>query len=203
MPLRRSGVVPLPCRSELGRLALLAKDYARADELHERARQLAVAHGDRPAQESAEVGLALSARRQGRFDAAEAYLRPWLEWNRRLDAANGTALILAELGFVAEQRGEPDAALALHREGLATARRTGAPRAVALALKGLAGARQLAGRPALAARYLAFAARTRASVVAPLPPAERGDVDRVTAAVRTFLGAGEDAGQEAATGTGR
>jgi predicted ATPase len=174
-------------RSELGRIALLRKDYARADALHEEARRLAVEHGDRPAQETAEVGLALSARRQGDPARAEECLRPWLAWNRRFEAANGTALILAELGFAAEQRGDARAALALHREGLAAARRTSDPRAVALALEGLAGAHARAGRPIRAARLPDSAARRRASVGAPLPAAERGDVDRITAAVRAAL----------------
>ncbi|MFD8937164.1 BTAD domain-containing putative transcriptional regulator [Streptomyces sp. NPDC059578] len=174
--------------SELGRIALLTGDHARAAELHERGRRVAVDHGDRRAQEFAETGLALGARRQGRYDEAERHLRTWLEWNRRLDAENGTALILAELGFIAEQRGEAEAALTLHTRGLTAARRTGDPRAVALALEGLAGAHRLAGRPARAASLLGTAARARAAVGAPLPPAERGDVDRIEAATRTALG---------------
>ncbi|NYI04841.1 putative ATPase [Allostreptomyces psammosilenae] len=174
--------------SELGRIALLRGDHAAAEELHRRGRRLAVEHGDRAAQESAEVGLGLGARRRGLLDVAEGYLRPWLEWNRRFDAENGTALILAELGFVAEQRGEAGAAWELHLAGLAAARATGDPRAVALALEGLAGAAGAGGRHELAAGLLGTAARARAAVGAPLPPAERGDVDRITAAVRAALG---------------
>ncbi|WP_336206843.1 BTAD domain-containing putative transcriptional regulator [Nonomuraea sp. LPB2021202275-12-8] len=174
--------------SELGRIALLTGDHVQAEEFHQRGRRLAVEQGDKPAEEFAEVGLALIARRQGRLDAAEAYLRRWLEWNRLFDAEYGAALILAELGFVAELRGDADAALTLHLEGLSTARDTGDPRAVALALEGLAGARALAGRHEQAAQSLGAAAAARASVGAPLPPAERGDVDRVTTVVRAALG---------------
>ncbi|WP_067639912.1 BTAD domain-containing putative transcriptional regulator [Nocardia coubleae] len=174
--------------AELGRIALLRQEYPLADNLHQRALQLAQAHGHRPTQESAEVGLALSARRQGRLDTAEHYLRPWLEWNRNFDAANGIALILAELGFVAEQRGDVRSALALHQDGLVAARKTGDPRALALAYEGLAGAQQLAGKSELAARLLGTAARVRESVGAPLPRAERGDVDRIATAVRSTLG---------------
>ncbi|MFE6779274.1 BTAD domain-containing putative transcriptional regulator [Streptomyces sp. NPDC057702] len=174
--------------SELGRIALLVGADARADALHERGRQVALAHGDRRAQEFAEVGLALGARRQGRLDVAEAYLRTWLEWNRQLAAANGSALILAELGFLAELRGDVQAASDLHLAGLAAARDTGDPRALALALEGLAGVRHLAGQPERAASLLGTAARARAAVGAPLPPAESGDVSRITAAVRQTLG---------------
>ncbi|MEU9605277.1 BTAD domain-containing putative transcriptional regulator [Streptomyces sp. NPDC048057] len=176
--------------SELGRIALLTGDHARADEYHERGRRLAVEQGDRPAEESAEIGLALAARRQGRLDDATAYLRRWLDWNRQFDAANGTALILAELGFVAELRGDADAALALHTEGLAAAIATGDPRAVALATEGLAGAHALAGRPEEATRLLSKASALRASVGAPLPEAERFDVTRIQASLQSPRPAG-------------
>ncbi|MFI0470051.1 BTAD domain-containing putative transcriptional regulator [Saccharopolyspora sp. 5N102] len=173
--------------SELGRIALLEGDHDRADELHERGRALAVEHGDSAGQEFAEVGLALSARRRGRFAEAETLLRPWLEWNQRFEADNGAALILAELGFAAEQRGDADAAFDLHEQGLAAARRTGDPRAVALALEGLAGVRLLAGQPGRAKGLLGAAARLRESAGAPLPPCERGDVDRIEKALHGEL----------------
>jgi predicted ATPase/DNA-binding SARP family transcriptional activator len=169
--------------SELGRIALLEGDHDRADELHERGRAVAVEHGDLAGQEFAEVGLALSARRRGRYAEAGALLGPWLEWNRTFEADNGAALILAELGFAAEQRGDGDAALDLHTQSLAAARRTGDPRAVALALEGLAGARLLAGQPRRAKSLLGAAARLRESAGAPLPPGERGDVNRIEAAL--------------------
>ncbi|MDX3108106.1 BTAD domain-containing putative transcriptional regulator [Nonomuraea angiospora] len=183
--------------SELGRIALLTGDDAGAEEFHERARRLAVEQADQPAEEFAELGLALGARRQGRLDRAESYLRRWLEWNRQFDAEYGSALILAELGFIAELRGDAQTALALHLEGLAAARDTGDPRAIALALEGLAGARALAGHPLQAARLLGAASAARASADAPLPAAERGDVDRITTALRATLGeAGFGAGFE-------
>ncbi|ADB33087.1 transcriptional regulator, winged helix family [Kribbella flavida DSM 17836] len=169
--------------SELGRMALLQGDHTRADELHQRGRTLAVEHSDPAGQEFAEVGLALSARRRGRFAEAEALLRPWLEWNRRFEADNGAALILAELGFAAEQRQEADTALDLHTEGLAAARRTGDPRAIALALEGLAGACLIAAQPDRAEDLLDAATRMRESTGAPLPPAERRDVDRIRAGI--------------------
>ncbi|MEV0373337.1 BTAD domain-containing putative transcriptional regulator [Streptomyces sp. NPDC050636] len=177
--------------SRLGRIALLTGEYASAAEFHERARRLAAEQSHRPAEQFAATGLALGARRQGDLDAAEAHLRPWLDWNRRLGVDSGTALILAELGFVAEQHGDARQAQELHLEGLTAARRTGDPRAVALALEGLAGAQALARRPGHAARLLGTAAAVRESVGAPLPRAERGDVDRVTARATGALG--EDA----------
>ncbi|MEV0312096.1 BTAD domain-containing putative transcriptional regulator [Nonomuraea fuscirosea] len=173
--------------SRLGRIAMLEGDHARADDYHERARLLAVAQSNRPAEEFAELGLALGARRQGRLDEAERRLRAWLGWVEDVSGDPGAALILAELGFVAEQRGDAAGALDLQRQGLAVARRVGDPRAIALAMEGLAGAQTLAGRHQEAARLLGEAAALRESVGAPLPPGERGDVERITARVKQAL----------------
>ncbi|MEJ3653167.1 BTAD domain-containing putative transcriptional regulator [Actinomycetes bacterium KLBMP 9759] len=175
--------------SALGRIAMLTGDHEQADDLHERARAQAVAQGYRIGEEFAELGLALSARRQGRLDEAEAWLRKWLVYDRRLESDIAIALILAELGFIAEQRGAADAACALHLEGLAAARKSADPRAVALAWEGLAGVEALRGDHHRAARLLGAAAALRARVGAPLPAGERGDVDRVTAVCREALGA--------------
>ncbi|GAA2105824.1 BTAD domain-containing putative transcriptional regulator [Actinomadura alba] len=174
--------------SGLGRIALLTGDLAAARELHERAGRLAAEQSSKPAGEFAEVGLGLVARREGDLDTAEKHLRAWLPWLRDVGGAPGIAFILAELGFVAELRGDAEAALSLQMEGLESARSTCDPRAIALALEGLAGARALAGHHDDAARLLGTAAATREGVGAPLPPAERGDVDRVTARARAALG---------------
>ncbi len=174
--------------SRLGRIALLTGDHALAEDYHERARALAVSQSNRPAEEFAEVGLALVARRRGRLDEAERRMRAQLGWVREVSGDPGAALILAELGFAAEQRGDAAGALDLHLQSLASARKVGDPRAVALAFEGLAGARALEGRYEAAARLLSRAAALRESVGAPLPAAERGDVDRITRAVRQALG---------------
>nr|BFF03904.1 hypothetical protein GCM10020241_55790 [Streptoalloteichus tenebrarius] len=174
--------------STLGRTALLTGNHERAVELHERALRMAVEQSHRRGEQFAEIGLGLVARRAGRLDEAERHLRAWLDWCRDVDGDLGAALILAELGFVAEQRGDAEEALALHAEGLAAAWGTGNPRAVALAWEGLAGACSLAGQHARGAALLGAATATRESVGAPLPPAERGDVDRITARLRAALG---------------
>ena len=174
--------------SGLGRLALLAGDLGRAAELHERALEVAADHSDESGRQFAEAGLALIARRAGRLDEAERHMLGTLNRNREEDSRIGLAFIMAGLGFIAEQRGDAAQALALHTEGLGAARSTGDPRAVALALEGLAGAHALAGRPIHAARLLGRAAALRASAGAPLPAAERFDVDRIETRLRTALG---------------
>ncbi|MEU6989820.1 BTAD domain-containing putative transcriptional regulator [Streptomyces sp. NPDC046465] len=175
--------------SRLGRIALLTGDDPAATAFHERAARLAAEQSHRPAQQFAETGLAIGARHRGDLDAAEHLLLPWLDFNRRFGVDSGAALILAHLGYVAEQRGDAVRAEELHREGLAVARSTGDERAVALALEGLAGARSLAGDHLHAAGLLGTAARIREAEHAPLPPAERTDVARATDRSRMALGA--------------
>ncbi|RKT85031.1 Predicted ATPase [Saccharopolyspora antimicrobica] len=170
--------------SGLGRLALLAGDLDQARLLHERARDLSAAKGHVTGRYFAEAGLGLGARREGRLDDAERHIRVLLDWNRSVGYAPGIAHSLAELGFIAELRGDPEQAHDLHEEGLAVARESGDPRAVALALEGLAGAAVLAGNAERAQQLLSAAEAERDSAGAPLPEQERADVDRISAAIR-------------------
>ncbi|MET0131958.1 MAG: BTAD domain-containing putative transcriptional regulator [Kibdelosporangium sp.] len=175
--------------SGLGRIALLTRDHAQAQDFHERALRLAVEQGYEFGEIYARMGLGLGARRGGDYDVAETHLRRVLDWNRMVAFEPGNTLVLAELGFVAEQRGDAAAALALHHESLALARKVGDPRAVALSLEGVAGARALAGQHDQAALLLGCAAWAREAAGAPLPSAERGDVDRITERACQALGA--------------
>ncbi|MEV0630395.1 BTAD domain-containing putative transcriptional regulator [Nonomuraea wenchangensis] len=173
----------------LGRLALLAQDWERARDLHERARRLAAEQGYVYGEIDAVMGLALGARRSGDLDMAEACLT-------RLRDAYATSevgrhLLFAELGFTAELRGDEAQAAAHQLRGLEIAFRIGEPRAMALSLEGLAGVAALSpdpGRARYAALLLGAADAARRSVDAPLPPAERGDVDRITTAANATLG---------------
>jgi hypothetical protein len=177
--------------SGLGRTALLTGDLAQAREFHERARRLAVEQSDRFGEQFAEIGLALGARRAGELDRAEAHLHSILDLHRQMGYEPGAPpLILDELGFIAEHRGDLAEARRLHLDGYATARTTGDPRTVALALEGLAGVEAADGAPARAARLLGCAAAARESVGAPLPEGERFDVDRITQGAREALGEG-------------
>ncbi|SDM06507.1 BTAD domain-containing putative transcriptional regulator [Nonomuraea jiangxiensis] len=178
--------------SGLGRLALLSRDWERAHELHERARRLSSEQGNVYVESLAVIGLALGARRSGDLDAAEAYLMRLFDHYPSSEV--GDHLLWAERGFTAELRGDEAQATAHHLRGLELACSMGEPRALALSFEGLAGAAALsrdAGRAARAAELLGAADAARRGVGAPLPPAERGDVDRITAAATAVLG--EDA----------
>jgi predicted ATPase/DNA-binding SARP family transcriptional activator len=180
--------------SWLGRIAMLRGERERAWQLHERARLLGAEQGFKPAEMYAETGLGLGARRTGQFDVAEKHLHNVLDWHRAQRFQAGTALALAELGFIAEQRGDAVTAQRLQLEGYQLARDSGDPRAIALALEGLAGAHALAGQAGQAARLLGAAARLRESVGRPLPAGQRDDVDRIANTLKGALGnAGLDA----------
>ncbi|MYX15200.1 AAA family ATPase [Streptomyces sp. SID8374] len=177
--------------SGLGRLALLARDFDRARDLHEQARRIAAEQGYKYGEIHSEMGLALGARRSGDLDGAEAHLRHIRDGYADVSSQAGDHLLLAELGFIAELRGDAEGAAAHHLEGLEIARALAEPRALALSLEGLAGAAALPGHAPAATRAAALlgaAAAARRRAGAPLPPAERADVDRVTAAVRGALG---------------
>ncbi|MFC8078858.1 BTAD domain-containing putative transcriptional regulator [Streptomyces sp. NPDC057307] len=175
--------------SGLGRIAMLTRDYPRAREFHERARRLAVEQSDKFGEQYAEIGLGMGARREGALDTAETHLRNVLDVHRQMGYEPGLpALILAELGFVAELRGEVTTALGLQHDGLSAARAAGDARSLALALEGLAGAQALAGRADQAARLLGAASKARHSVGTPLPEGEQDDVARVTARATKDLG---------------
>ncbi|MFD0905494.1 BTAD domain-containing putative transcriptional regulator [Actinomadura sediminis] len=172
--------------SGLGRLALLARDHERARDLHERSLRLAAEQGLRYSEVHALMGLALGARRAGDLDAAERHLHRIRDGYESSDI--GEHLLSAELGFVAELRGDAARAFAHHRRGLEFARAIGEPRVLALSLEGLAGAFVLDGDAERAAVLLGAADAARRSVGAPLPAAERGDVDRIEAAATAVLG---------------
>lgn len=147
----------------LGRIALLTGDLDESRALHERARRQSAELGYRSGEVHAELGLALVARRAGDLNLAEAGLRPVLLWHQQAKFDPGPALVLAELGFIAELRGDVTAALALQQKALDAAETTGDPRAIALSLEGLAGAHSLAGNHVEARRLLTEATAKRST----------------------------------------
>lgn len=172
--------------SGLGRLALLERDWQRARDLHEQALRIAAHHGYTYGRIHAEMGLALGFRRSCDLDAAEHHLTRIRDEYRGLSSTAGDHLLYAEFGFVAELRGDLVQARKYHLQSLEYARMLDEPRAFALSLEGLAGTVV----PETAALLLGAADAARRSVDAPLPAAERGDVDRITEAAQAVLGSG-------------
>lgn len=173
--------------SGLGRLALLERDWDRARELHEQASRIAGEYGYTYGRIHATMGLALGARRSGDLDTAKGHLRGIRDEYAGVSSQAGDHLLAAELGFIAELRGDAEQAAAYHLRAWEIACFLAEPRAQALALEGLAGAAALRGKEC-AALLLGAASAARDSVGAPLPPAERGDVDRITTLAKMTLG---------------
>jgi tetratricopeptide (TPR) repeat protein len=180
--------------SWLGRSALHAGDLAQAREFLERAMRLAAEQSYQPGHVFAELGLGQTARREGELDVAETHIRNVLRTSQRIGSEPDVArtISLSELGFIAEQRGDPAVARSWHIQSLTAARELGDPQAVAQALTGLAGARALGGQPDLAARLLGAADAAGRPPDAGLPPGDAADdssdVTRITAVTRQALG---------------
>ncbi|MER5626174.1 BTAD domain-containing putative transcriptional regulator [Streptosporangium sp. NPDC002544] len=176
----------------LGWTALQRGDYAQARETCERALRLAAEQGHRTAQIFATMGLAFAARREDLLDLAETHLRDLLNGAPEQSAEETPPpylpMIMSELGFVAEQRGDAAAALASHLKSIDLAARFESSREMPGTLEGLAGALTLAGDHDGAALLLGAGSAARASN-SPPPPTERGDIDRITTRVREALGA--------------
>jgi predicted ATPase/DNA-binding SARP family transcriptional activator len=176
--------------SWLGRSALQSGDLAQARELLERAMRLAAEQSYQPGQVFAELGLGQTARKEGKLDIAETHLRSVLQTSQRIGCEPDVArtISLSELGFIAEQRGDPAAARSLHLESLIGAQKLGDPQAVAQALTGLAGAQALGGQPDRAAQLLGAADAAWRPADASPPPSDSADVNRITAVTRQALG---------------
>ncbi len=173
----------------LGWIATQAGDHEKARAHGERALTLATEQSFHDGQVFARIVLGHASRREGRFDAAQHHLDTVLDHTPRCDdIAVHLPMVLTELGFLAELRGDPRAAARLHGEAYDLAQRIKAPRDSAQALEGLAGALAAAGSAAAAATMLGAASAARAAAELPLSTAERADVDRATVAARATLG---------------
>ncbi|GAA4199235.1 BTAD domain-containing putative transcriptional regulator [Microbispora amethystogenes] len=169
-------------------------DHAAALDDGARALRLAGEQGYRTGEIFAGTVIAYASRRGGDLDTAETHLRRLLEAapypppNEDDPPSVHVPMLLVELGFAAELRGDADTALRLHLEAFDLAARLDAPRDQVGALEGLAGALALTGDHAAAAEVFGAAEAARDASRLPPAPAERADLDRVAAACRAALG---------------
>ncbi len=200
-------------RSAASRLGLLGwvarqrEDWQAARALGEQARRLAVEQADRSLEVLAGMVLGFTARQSGDLDLAEAHLRELLagsdvDPDKLVGGAPGpggadaavvempphVATTVAELGFVAELRGDPALALALHERVLDAALASGYRRDVAGGLEGMAAALSALGAAAAAARLLGTAATVRAEAQLAASVAEQRDIERARRRVVATLG---------------
>ena len=145
----------------------------------------------------AEIVLAFAARRTGALDEAETRLRALLEEARRQqDPVLYLSMVLSELAYVMELRGEPEAALELHTEAFRISAEYESGRGMCWALEGIAACLP---DKTVAAQLLGAADATRSAEGYVVTPAESGDNTRAASAARAELG---DAGYQAAWAAG-
>jgi hypothetical protein len=117
-------------------------------------------------------------------------MRNVLETSQRIGSEPDVArtIALSELGFIAEQRGDPATARSWHLECLTAAQKLGDQQVVALALVGPAGAQALDGHPGLAARLLGAADAVCCPAADGRAAGEgAADISRITAMTRQAL----------------
>ena len=137
----------------------------------------------------ARAGLGLVAQRRGDAERARQQREQALALLRRRSGRHPLGIfMLQRLGMVAQGQGDLEHAAALNREVVEQAQTHGAPLLLAVALEGLAGIGAAAGDPELGALLLGVAATVRRLAGVPLPPGQRGEVDRVTRVARQALG---------------
>ena len=201
----------------LGWIALQRGDWARATELGEQTKRLAVEQGERSTEMLAGMVLAFTARQVGELDRAEACLRDLLtssgldpdalfptaatsagapdngdrdgdEHGQAREDAPHVSTLVSELAYVAELRGDAARALAGHRWVLESTRAAGYPRGMVGGLDGAAAALAALGEPARAARILGAADAAHVETHIPRAAAEQRDVDRALDRVVADLG---------------
>ncbi|GAA0624342.1 tetratricopeptide repeat protein [Kribbella sandramycini] len=161
-------------------------DYAGARAHGERALRLAVEQGQRPLQALAEIVLAFAARRTGDMVEAESRLRTLLAAARtQPEAVLYLSMVLQELGFVLQLKGEPAAALKLHIEAFEVAVTHESDRSMCWALEGIAACLP---DKRVAAQLLGSAAAARAAGAHLIASTEVDDLERAVESVRGVLG---------------
>ncbi len=175
--------------SWLAWIAVQTGDYAQARELAERAHRIAAEQSSPAALVFAELSLGFAARRDGKLDLATTHLEHLVEMAAGEEQpAIYLPMVLLELGYAAQQGGDPAAALDLHRRSFEAAAAIPAPRDELGALVAVA---TVEPDPATAALLLGSAAAARQATGIAADTAERDEVDRTTARLRAALG--EDA----------
>jgi ATP/maltotriose-dependent transcriptional regulator MalT len=182
---------PLAMRARLANIEILRGRLDVAEALHRSLLDDPIAMAMHWIQAIVWVGLASIDRRRGDFEAAERHLAKAWELPRTHTVPFMRSIVLVAQGYLADQQGDADRAIAAQVAGLATAAAVQAPRSVAFSLEGVAGAFAIA-RSAdlerLGAQLLGAADRVRRETGGPMPPAERFDVDRAEARLRSALG---------------
>ncbi len=181
----------------LGWTEIRQGDYDAARAHGERALRLASEQDQRSTRALAEIVLSYAARRTGALDEAETRLRALVdEARRQQDPVLYLSMVLTELAYVVELRGDPEAALELHLEAFRISAEYESARGMCWSLEGIA---TCLPDKTVAAQLLGAADATRSAEGFVVTPAESGDNNRAASAARAVLG---DSDYETAWGAG-
>lgn len=170
----------------LGWTALRQGQYVQAKAFGERALRLATEQGHRSTQALGELVLGFAARRTGDLEVAERRLQAMVDAARKQDEpVLYLSIVLQELGYTLELRGDMTRARELHAEAYRISREYESRRGMCWALEGLAACVQ---DKAVAARLLGVASVVRAAEAYVVSATEQDDIDRAAAAARAVLG---------------
>ncbi|MEV0801675.1 BTAD domain-containing putative transcriptional regulator [Kribbella sp. NPDC050281] len=170
----------------LGWTSIRQARYDAARSQGERALRLATEQGQRAAQALAEIVLGFAARRSGDLDEAERWLRALVDAARRQnEPVLYLSMVLEELGFLLELRGEYAEALESHKEAFRISTEYDSLRSMCWALEGIAAC---VADKTVAAKLLGAAAATRATDPQLAATVDLTDLDRAIETVRSALG---------------
>ena len=174
----------------LGRVATAEGNYPEARARFREAVAIQQTMGDAAGVAYALFRLGVVARNEGDVGAAADLLEQSLALFRAVGDRLGIACALHAQAGIARSEQRPGQAVELYQEALAIRwelARKGAEGCVEC-LEGLAGVALTLRQPDVAARLFAAAATWRAAHGTPVPPADRGALDRDLAAARSLLG---------------
>lgn len=170
----------------LGWTEIRQGNYDAARGHGERALRLAAEQDQRATQALAEIVLAYAARRTGALEEAEMRLRALVdEARRQQDPVLYLSMVLTELAYVVELRGDPESALELHLEAFRISEEYESLRGMCWSLEGIAACLP---DKTVAAKLLGAADATRAAEGYLVTSAESGDIRRAVAVARDALG---------------
>jgi predicted ATPase/DNA-binding CsgD family transcriptional regulator len=181
--------------NNLGGMALEQGNLDQAARWLEETLALSKELGDLWLAGSALHNLGEVARHRGNFRQAAGWYSESMSAFRQLKYTWIIVISLNSLGVVMSRLGEYDQAAAYLYESLTLCRQMGVKRNMAEGLEGLAGVALFRQQPGLAVQLLGASDYLRQAMHSPVPPADRGESDRIVAEARAALG--EIAFQEA------
>jgi tetratricopeptide (TPR) repeat protein len=174
--------------ASLGNLAYDQGDLSAARAFHEKSLRIRQELGDRYGTASSLLNLGGIARAEGDLVAARALCENGRAIFQELGDGAGIGAALASQAKLAHDEGDTDAARGLYLESLALFQELKSRLEIAEVLEGLAAVDTSDAQPERAARLFGAAEALREAIGTPVPPADRGELERQVADARAALG---------------